>query len=142
MVFEEPEFAVARVEASGGPAGAGAAFDRLEANMDSFRGRKMYGVLYPGSPDRYFACLRLDDQASDDYGFERATVPGGMYGRSLVREWGAKVGQLPRLFDELHEALVGAGHQIDRTRPLVEYYRRHDALTIMIPVVGTDGVGG
>ena len=139
-VVEEHEFEVSRVEAVGGPSGAGAAFDRLEGCMQSLRGRKMYGILYPGHPDRYFACLRLDNEQSDDLGLERAIVPGGLYGRSHVRDWNTRIQELPRLFDALHAALVGSGYLIDRARPLIEYYRRMDALTIMIPVIGNDGI--
>jgi DNA gyrase inhibitor GyrI len=100
----------------------------------------MYGILYPGHPDRYFACLRLDNEESDDLGLERAIVPGGLYGRSHVRDWNTRIQELPRLFDALHAALVGFGYLIDRARPLIEYYRRMDALTIMIPVMGKDDV--
>jgi len=139
-VVEEHEFEVSRVEAVGGPSGAGAAFDRLEGCMQSLRGRKMYGILYPGHPDRYFACVRLGNEQSDDLGLERAIVPGGLYGRSHVRDWNTRIQELPRLFDALHAALVGSGYLIDRARPLIEYYRRMDALTIMIPVMGKDEV--
>jgi DNA gyrase inhibitor GyrI len=100
----------------------------------------MYGILYPGHPDRYFACLRLGNEQSDDLGLERAIVPGGLYGRSHVRDWNTRIQELPRLFDALHAALVGSGYLIDRARPLIEYYRRIDALTIMIPVMGKDDV--
>jgi len=140
-VIEEREFQVARVEAVGGPAGAAAAFDHLERAMSTLRGQKMYGVLYPGDPIRYFACLRLDGVHSDDLGLERATVPGGRYGRRVVRDWNAKVAELPDLFDELQADLVHAGCSIDQSRPLIEYYRREDVLTIMVPVTADDEYG-
>lgn len=140
-VVEEHEFEVSRVEAVGGPSGAGAAFDLLEERMPSLRGRKMYGILYPGHPDRYFACLRLDNAYSDDLGLERAIVPGGLYGRSHVRDWNTRIQELPRLFDALRDALVGSGYLISDTRPLIEYYRRMDALTIMMPVIGENDAG-
>lgn len=133
-VITESEFQVARVAAFGGPLGAAAAFDWLESAMPTLRGQKMYGVLYSGEPDLYFACLRLDGDASDDFGLEQATVPGGPYGRRLVHGWSTKISELPELFDELHADLVTAGHLVDRSRPLIEYYRREDALVIMIPV--------
>jgi|GEM_PF-800331 len=137
-VVTENEFQVARVAAAGGPLGAAAAFDRLEAAMPTLRGQKMYGVLYPGEPDLYFACLRLDSYDSDDFGFERAGVPGGHYGRRIVHHWSTKIRELPELFDELHADLVNAGHLVDRSRPLIEYYRREDALVIMIPVASAN----
>lgn len=107
--------------------------------MPTLRGQRMYGVLYPGIPIRYFACLRLDGVDSDDLGLDRATVPGGRYGRRVVRDWKAKITELPDLFDELRADLVDAGFSIDHSRPLIEYYRREDALTIMVPVMAHYG---
>ena len=75
---------------------------------------------------------------SDDLGLERATVPGGRYGRRVVRDCNAKITELPDLFDELPADLVDAGCSIDQSRPLIEYYRREDPLTIMVPVTADD----
>jgi DNA gyrase inhibitor GyrI len=138
-VIDEDAFDVARVEAVGGPPGAAAAFDHLESTMPTLRGQKMYGVLYLGDPDRYFAGLRLDDEASPHNGLERATIPGGLYGRRLVRDWNTKIPELPEIFDALTADLTSAGYLVDRTRPLIEYYRRVDELVIMVPVL--DGAG-
>jgi DNA gyrase inhibitor GyrI len=139
-INQEAAFEVARVEAVGGPSGAGAAFDRLEGRMKTLRGRKMYGVLYPGNPERYFACLRLDDATSDDLGFERASVPGGLYGRRLIRGWDSKLPELPHFFDTLRAELVDTGYVHDRERPSIEYYRRVDELIIMVPVLPSAAV--
>ncbi len=135
IVVEESGFEVARVEAVGGTAGAGAAFDRLEERMESLRRRKMYGVFYPGDPCRYFACLRLETDISDDLGFERAMVPGGLFGRRLIHDWKSKISELPQLFDWLHADLNGVGYVTDLSRPCIEFYRRLDELVIMVPVV-------
>jgi hypothetical protein len=139
-VIDEDGFEVARVEAVGGPAGAAAAFDGLEEAMPTLRGQKMYGVLYLGDPDRYFACLRLGKDA-ESFGFERAAVPGGYYGRRLVRGWTAKISELPEIFGALATDLTVAGLLIDRSRPLIEYYRRVDELIIKVPVLVGDGAG-
>jgi len=98
----------------------------------------MYGVLYRGDPERYFACVRLDSEALDDLGFERATVPGGRYGRRLVCHWNVKIPELPGLFHALHADLIDAGYLSDMSRPLIEYYRRSDELLIMVPVLSAD----
>jgi hypothetical protein len=143
IVVEESGFEVARVEAVGGTAGAGAAFDRLEERMESLRRRKMYGVFYPGDPCRYFACLRLETDISDDLGFERAMVPGGLFGRRLIHDWKSKISELPQLFDWLHADLNGVGYVTDLSRPCIEFYRRLDELVIMVPVVrGSTTSGG
>lgn len=94
-VVDERAFEVARVEAEGGSSGADAAFDRLEGRMPTLEGRRMYGVLYRGEPERYFACVRLEDDADDDFGFERAVVAGGRYGCRLVRGWNARIPNSP-----------------------------------------------
>jgi hypothetical protein len=135
VVIDEDPFEVARVKAVDGLSGAQEAFDQLEARMDTLRGRKMYGVFYSGDPEEYFACLRLDSHESGDLGFDRATVPGGLYGRMLVRDWGQRISELPQIFDQLHSDLIGDGLHIDRRRPSIEFYRRIDELVIMLPVV-------
>ncbi len=134
-VTQEAAFEVARVEAEGGPQGAGLAFDQLESRMPTLRGQRMYGVFYPGQSERYFACLRLDDAASDDFGFERAIVPGGLYGRCLIRDWNSRLAELPQAFDALQAELTSAGFLHDRGRPSIEFYRRIDELIIMIPAL-------
>ncbi len=108
---------------------------RLEERMESLRGSRMYGLLYPGEPTAYYACLRLDDNLSEDLGFERAEVPGGLYGRRLVRDWENKISVLPEFFDQLQADLIEAGFLRDVNRPLLEFYRRSDELLIMVPVL-------
>jgi hypothetical protein len=139
-VIDQQPFEVARAEAQGGAVGADAAFDHLEGRMQTLRGRRMYGVLYRGDPERYFACVRLDNEAHDDLGFERATVPGGRYGHRLVRDWNVRIPELPGMFDALHADLVDGGYLIDESRPSIEYYRRSDELLIMVPVLSADEV--
>ena len=120
--------------------GAPEAFLRLEERMQSLQGYKMYGLLYPGQPTAYYACLRLDDDHCEDLGFERAEVPGGLYGRRLVRNWENKISKLSELFDQLQADLFDAGFLGDATRPLLEFYRRSDELLMMVPVfAGPEG---
>lgn len=134
-VLTEKPFQVARVQALGGPEGAPEAFMRLEERMESLWGSRMYGLLYPGETTAYYACVRLDDDHSEDFGFERAEVPGGLYGRRLVRDWENKISKLPEFFDQLQADLIDAGFLRDSTRPLLEFYRRSDELLIMMPVL-------
>jgi hypothetical protein len=135
-VQNEETFHVARVQAVGGPAGAREAFRRLEERMESLRGSKMYGCLYPGEPPAYFACLRVDGDHSDGPGLDHAEVPGGLYGRKLVSDWENKLCELPGIFDQLKADLREAGFLVDVIRPSLEFYRRSDELLIMVPVLG------
>ena len=139
-VLTEKPFQVARVQAPGGPEGAPDAFMRLEERMESLRGSRMYGLLYPGEPTAYYACLRLDDDHSDDLGFDRAEVPGGLYGRRFVRDWENEISELPEIFDQLQADLLEAGFIRDVTRPSLEFYRRSNELLIMVPVLPGPGV--
>lgn len=132
----ESSFQVARIRAIGGPAGAPDAFREPEDRMDSLRGSKMYGVLYPGGdPLEYFACLKLEGDRSDGLGLELAEVPGGLYGRRVIRDWESKTSELPQMFDRLNEDLSDGSFLIDATRPSLEFYRRSNKLVLMMPVV-------
>jgi hypothetical protein len=71
----------------------------------------MYGVFHTGEPARYFACLRLTEEDPDDLGFERATVPGGPYGRRLISQWSSRIPELPAIVDALMDDLVAAGYR-------------------------------
>lgn len=130
-----PDQTFAYVEAVDGFTGAGAAFDRLESRMETLRGRKMYGVVFPGDPVRYLACVLLDGQEADDLGLERTTVPGGKYARTLVRDWESRISELPAIVGQLHSDIKASGLEVDPDRPSLEYYRRIDELLIMLPLL-------
>ena len=68
-----------------------------------------------------------------------AEVPGGLYGRRLVRDWGDKISEIPKIFDHLQADLLKAGFLRDVTRPSLELYRRSDELLIMMPVLPSLG---
>jgi DNA gyrase inhibitor GyrI len=99
----------------------------------------MYGVVYPGDPVRYLACFLLDDENPDDLGFERTTVPGGRYARTLVKDWETRIPELPTIVSQLESDIEGSGLMVDPDRPSLEYYRRIDELLIMLPVISERG---
>ena len=134
ILIDVPELTLAYVEAVGGFTGAGTAFDQLERRMSTLRGQKMYGVVYPGDPVRYLACLLLDNEDSVDLGLERTTVPAGRYARTLVRDWATRIPELPSIVDRLQTDIADAGLAVDPDRPMLEYYRRVDELLMMVPV--------
>jgi hypothetical protein len=130
-----PQLAFAYVEAVNGFAGATAAFDQLEGRMDTLRGRKMYGVVYPGDPARYLACVLLDNENADDLGFQRTTVPGGRYAHTLVRDWQSRIPELPAIVSQLESDIKVSGLARNQDRPWLEFYRRIDELLVMLPVL-------
>jgi hypothetical protein len=99
-------------------------------HLVGLRGRKMFATvdLVAGT---YATCTPLrsgDDPA--ELGLHLGELPAGRFRRGRLR------GEAPELyrwigpgFDELEAA--GA---VDRTRPLVEFYKRHDEIELWLPV--------
>jgi len=127
------EIVVARVKSENGAAGAKKAFDVLESRMGGLRGRKMFGVMYP-QKNEYFACVKLDDQFSDDMGFERSTIPGGKYARKKIKNWSSKIQEIAPTFEQLKQDIIDHGFEIDSLRPNIEFYRSFRELICMLPV--------
>jgi hypothetical protein len=116
------------VSAEGGPAGAHAAFDRLESFLPSLRGRKFYGTFHGGE---YRACVAQEDQDSPaDWGLPTWTIPGGPYAREKLKNWPEHVSEIGTVFDQLAQE-----HPGDPDRPRVEYYRSQDELHLLLPIL-------
>lgn len=96
------------------------------------RGRKMYALVRAGT---YSACtpIRRDDDP-DAYGLERGVLPGGCYLRGRLQ------GEPPELYEcigpGVDELQLLAGRLVDRERPVVEFYRRHDQVELWVPISG------
>ncbi|MDX6299382.1 MAG: hypothetical protein QOF53_596 [Nocardioidaceae bacterium] len=99
-------------------------------NLAGLRGRKMYATadVIGGV---YATCTPI--RAGDDpaaLGLRVDELPGGRFRRGRLR------GEPPGVY-----ALIGPGFEeleskipADRTRPLVEYYKRHDEIELWVPV--------
>jgi hypothetical protein len=112
------------------PAEFGPAFQRLEKLVGT-RGRKFFGAFYTREKE-YWACVQL--QEADDpsaLGLERGTLPGGRYLRERL------TGEPPALYERIgptfEEMLKQASS--DEIRPGIEFYRRHDEIDLLLPVV-------
>jgi hypothetical protein len=95
------------------------------------RGRKFFGAFDPAT-GTYSACAVL--RAGDDpaaFGAERGTLPGGRY--ACVRLHG----EPPEVYDQIGPTAqrLAQRSDADRTRPTLEYYRRHDVIDVLVPVV-------
>jgi hypothetical protein len=94
------------------------------------RGRKMYAQVDPRA-GTYTVCTPV--RAGDDpdrLGLEVATLPGGWYARGRLKGGPPEAyGRIGPGMAEL-EGLV----DVDETRPLVEFYRRHDVIDLWVPV--------
>lgn len=106
------------------------AVSEVEAAVGSMRARKFYGAFDPDGREYRF-CVGLvegDDPAA--LGLEQGTLPGGRYARVRLE------GEPPKLYELIaptFERLVERPDH-DPTRPGIEFYRRHDAIDLLLPV--------
>jgi hypothetical protein len=124
------EIDVMFIQTADDPAEFGPAFQRLEELVGT-RGRKFFGAFYSAAKE-YRVCVQLqegDDPAA--LGLERGTLPGGRYLRARLR------GEPPAIYERIaptfEELLKEA--DADETRPSIEFYRRHDEIDLLLPVV-------
>jgi hypothetical protein len=108
----------------------GPAWQRLE-DLVGTHGRKFFGAFYPSAKE-YRVCVQVKE--GDDpsrLGLEAGTLPGGRYLRERIR------GEPPALYERIaptfEELLKHATS--DETRPSIEFYRRHDEIDLLLPVV-------
>ena len=94
------------------------------------RGRRMYGAAHVDA-GTYLACtaIRPGDQPQA-LGLQLGELPGGTYRRGRLR------GEPPGVY-----ASIGLGVQeleaagpVDRTRPVIEFYKRRDEIELWVPV--------
>ena len=107
--------------------GAWAAFETAVG----LRGRKFYGAFDPVA-NTYSVCaaLRPDDDPSV-FGAERGTLPGGRYARVRL------LGEPPAVYEQIGPTAQRLAQRpdADPSRPTLEYYRRHDVIDVLVPVV-------
>jgi len=89
------------------------------------------GAFYSPTKE-YRVCVQVkegDDPAA--LGLETGTLPGGRYLRTRLR------GEPPALYDRIAPTFEELLKQApsDETRPSIEFYRRHDEIDLLLPVV-------
>jgi hypothetical protein len=98
------------------------------------RGRRMYAMV-DTTLDSYATCtpIRPDDDPVT-LGLETGTLPGGAYLRGRLS------GPAPAIYQHIgpgmQELVSLIGGDLDTTRPLVEFYRRHNRIDLLVPVLG------
>src|SRR5436305_10501817 len=107
------------------------AFSELESRLDSLRERHFFGVFDPVSSE-YLACVqRRDDDDPGALGLSDTVIPGGAYLRArLTGQPPAVYARIAPTFDELERH----AQQPDSERPLIEFYRRHNEIDLLVPV--------
>ena len=103
------------------------AFDTLEAELPSLKGRKFFAVVIE---DRYRACVAVE--SGDD---TRAlphptwTLPGGKFVRRRIADWEQHRDQIGPTF-----GMLRARADSDPARPGIEFYRSQRERLILVPV--------
>jgi hypothetical protein len=101
-------------------------FERLVG----LRGRQMYARVDERA-NTYTVCTPVrDDDRPDELGLRSGTLSGGWYLR------GRLAGEPPELYGRIGPAMteLKAAAELDETRELVEFYRRHDRIELWVPV--------
>lgn len=95
------------------------------------RGRKMYARADEGR-STYTVCTPI--RAGDDpkvLGLQTGVLPGGSFLR------GRLVGEPPSIYERISSGMQELRQlvEMDVTRPLIEFYRRHDQIELWVPVL-------
>jgi hypothetical protein len=104
---------------------APAAFDRLEAQLSSLKGRRFYGTVVDGE---YRACV-AQEPGDEGLAIARWTLPGGKYRRVRIADWEAHRDRIGPTVTDLR-----GRPDSDASRSVIEYYRSQRELQILGPV--------
>jgi hypothetical protein len=112
------------------PGASQRAFTELESRLGTLRGRRFFGVFDPSSAE-YLACVQTrDDDDARALGLGEMVLAGGPYLRATITgQPPAVYAQIGPTFEELEKL-----EPPDHSRPLIEFYRRHDEIDVLVPV--------
>lgn len=95
--------------------------------MRKIKGRKAYGLIFE---DEYFAGLVSDGELEERVtGLRVIEVAGGKCARVKLEDWQSKLDQIGGLFAQMAEE-----HEVDSSRPAMEFYRGFAELHLLLPV--------
>ncbi|EKD86871.1 MAG: hypothetical protein ACD_37C00118G0004 [uncultured bacterium] len=96
-------------------------------------GRKCFGVSTEDEKGlHYRACVAIRDEDNPaSLGLEVSVIPGGKYAKDRIRPWDYRK-DVPRLIEKFEKMAQKYG--ADKTRPSIEFYRRHDDLILYLPI--------
>jgi hypothetical protein len=127
VVVERDAVAVMFKRVADEAAEIGRGISDVESVVGSLRGRKCYGAFADGE---YRVCVQMrEGDDPEAIGLEVGELPGGRYAR--VRLKGSEISDLiGPTFDRLAER-----PDRDPSRPGIEFYRRHDVVDLLLPIV-------
>lgn len=96
------------------------------------KGRKAYGLIYTTEAGiEYHAGLVSDGELEERVtGLPVIEVPGGPCARIKLENWRQQTEQIGGLF-----AQMAAEHEVDPSRPAMEFYRGFTELHLLLPVI-------
>jgi|SRR3989344_1319822 len=120
-------------EEASNPKTSSQAFNKLETKLkellgkDFLKGRKCYGVCFE---DKYFSCISLKEgDKPDEWKINTYTIPKGNYLKKKINDWTKNLDKIGSTFEAMEKECSR-----DRSRPLIEFYRSHIDLILMMPV--------
>ena len=130
-VVDQDELTVMFRPAADEPEPIGRAWAELEKLVGPLHGRKFYGAFDPAT-GQYRACTQIvegDDPVA--LGLEVDTLPGGRYLRVRLR------GEPPAVYDLIAPTFqeLAKDADVDTSRPSIEFYRRRDAIDLLLPIL-------
>ena len=128
MAFEPVK--VMYVEAKDGLSGVGTAWSKLESNLPSLKGRKMYGADY--DQDKvYRACVAvINEEDPKALGLPVWTIPGGKFARDKVKNFASRVEIIGETFKSMEQE-----YRRDPNRWYIEFYRSQNEVILLLPVL-------
>ncbi|MBL9130163.1 MAG: hypothetical protein JNG86_03130 [Verrucomicrobiaceae bacterium] len=129
-IIQQPPLRLITVKAKSFPDGIRAAWQGIESKR-AIKGRKAYGLIYDQDDTKsYFAGLVSEGELEERVtGLEIIEVPGGPCARVKIDAWQQKIAQIGPLFTQMAEE-----HEVDPSRPAMEFYRRINELHLLLPV--------
>lgn len=137
-ITQQPALRLITVKAPSFPEGISAAWQDIEAKR-SIKGRKSYGLICRTETGmEYHAGLVSDGELEERVtGLPVMEVAGGPCARIKLENWSQKKDQIGPAF-----AQMAAEHEVDPSRPAMEFYRSFAELHLLLPVKGNAAAGG
>ena len=118
------------VEAKDGLSGVGTAWSKLESNLPSLKGRKMYGAYY-GQDKVYRACVAIiNEEEPKALGLPMWTIPGGKFAREKIENFASRVEIIGETFKSMEQE-----YRRDPNRWYIWFYRSQNEVILLLPVL-------
>jgi hypothetical protein len=131
VIIQQAPLRLITVKAKSFPEGIRGAWQEIEAKR-KIKGRRAYGLIFE---DEYFAGLvsggELEERVT---GLPVIEVAGGKCARVKLEDWQKNTAQIGPLFAQMAEE-----HEVDPSRPAMEFYRGFAELHLLLPVKGAGG---